>query len=148
MTRDRFRKLVAEALDTIPARFRSHLQNIAIVVEDEPSPALLAEMEIEPPDTLFGLYQGTPLTERGWGYGNTLPDRITIYQQPIEDVSETEDDVVTEVGETLIHEVGHYFGMSEEDIEEIEDNYWERRNGRMDRSPEGDPDPGDGWEDA
>jgi predicted Zn-dependent protease with MMP-like domain len=133
MTRDRFRQLVAEALDTIPRRFRRHLENIAVVVEDRPSADLLAEMEIEPPDTLFGLYQGTPLTERTWGYGNTLPDRITIFQEPIEDVSETEDDVVTEVGETIIHEVGHYFGLSEDEIEEIEDRYWERRSRRPDR---------------
>lgn len=129
MTRERFRRLVAEAVDTIPRRFRRHLKNIAIVVEDEPSPQLLAEMEIEPPDTLFGLYQGVPLTERRWDYGNTLPDRITIFQFPIEDVSETEDDVVTEIGETLIHEVGHFFGLSEDELEEIEERYWRRRTG-------------------
>jgi predicted Zn-dependent protease with MMP-like domain len=129
MTRDRFRQLVSEALDTIPSRFRRHLQNIAIAVEDEPSPALLAEMEIEPPDTLFGLYQGTPLPDRRWDYGNVLPDRIVIFQGPIEEVSETADDVVTEIGETLIHEVGHYFGLSEEEIEDIEDRYWNRRQG-------------------
>jgi predicted Zn-dependent protease with MMP-like domain len=127
MTRERFRQLVSEAIDTIPARFRRHLENIAVVVEDEPSPALLDEMEVEEPDTLFGLYQGTPLTERRWDYGNVLPDRIVLFQGPIEDVSETEDDVVTEIGETLIHEVGHYFGLSEEEIEAIEDRYWDRR---------------------
>jgi predicted Zn-dependent protease with MMP-like domain len=123
----------------------------------QPSLALLAEMEIEPPDTLFGLYQGTPLTERGWGFGNTLPDRITIYQKPIEDVSETEEDVVTEIGETLIHEVGHYFGLSEEEIQDIEDRYWERRNRRLgllgprdddpDSGPDGDEDDEHGEED-
>jgi predicted Zn-dependent protease with MMP-like domain len=128
MTRERFRRLVREAIDSIPTRFSRHLANVAVVVEDEPTPGLLAEMEIDPPDTLFGLYQGTPLTERRWDHGNTLPDRITIYQWPIEDASETEDDVVTEIGETLIHEVGHYFGLSEEEIEDIEDRYWKRRN--------------------
>jgi predicted Zn-dependent protease with MMP-like domain len=133
MTRDRFRHLVSEALDTIPARFRRHLRNIAIVVEDEPSAALLDEMDIAPPDTLFGLYQGTPLTERHWDHGNVLPDRIVIFQGPIEDVSETEDDVVTEIGETLIHEVGHYFGLDEAQIEEIEDRYWNRRQETGDR---------------
>ncbi|HEY3381553.1 MAG TPA: metallopeptidase family protein [Vicinamibacterales bacterium] len=136
MTRERFRELVAEALDTIPRRFRERLRNVAVVVEDEPSPALLAEMEIDPPDTLFGLYQGTPLTERGWDYGNTLPDRITIYQGPIEDVSETDDEVVTEIGETVIHEVGHFFGLSEEEIEDIEERYWQRRTGRGGRDVE------------
>jgi predicted Zn-dependent protease with MMP-like domain len=145
MTRAEFRRLVAEAVDTIPARFRKDLRNIAIVVEDEPSPELLAEMEIEPPDTLFGLYQGIPLTERRWDYGNALPDRITIYQFPIEDVSDTEDDVVTEIGETLIHEVGHYFGLSEEELEEIEERYWRRRTGNTtdDDAPGGDEPGGD-----
>jgi predicted Zn-dependent protease with MMP-like domain len=140
MTPDAFRQLVAEALDTIPRRFRRHLQNIAIVVENRPSRALLAEMEIDPPDTLFGLYQGTPLTERSWGYGNTLPDRITLFQEPIEDVSDSHDDVVTEIGETLIHEVGHYFGLSEEEIEEIEDRYWRRRNPGLGQPGDGETD--------
>ncbi len=133
MKRERFRQLVAEAVDTIPARFRQHLQNIAIVVEDEPPPEVLAEMEIEPPDTLFGLYQGIPLPERRWDHGNTLPDRITIFQRPIEescqDSEYPEDDIVTEVGETLIHEVGHFFGLSEEEIRDIEDRYWHDRTG-------------------
>jgi predicted Zn-dependent protease with MMP-like domain len=137
MTRDRFRHLVSEAFDTIPSRFRRQLRNIAVVVEDEPSPELLAEMEIEPPDTLFGLYQGTPLTERRWDHGNTLPDRITLFQLPIEDVSATEDEVVTEIGETLIHEVGHYFGLSEEELEAIEDRYWHRRQTDGDSADDG-----------
>ena len=130
MKKARFQELVRKAVERIPRRFRRHLQNVAILIEDEPSAALLREMEIDPPDTLFGLYQGTPLTERRWDHGNTLPDRITVYQWPIEDVSETEDDVVTEIGETLIHEVGHYFGLSEEELEAIEDRYWQRRNRR------------------
>jgi predicted Zn-dependent protease with MMP-like domain len=103
------------------------MSNIAIVVEDEPSDELLDEMEIDPPDTLFGLYQGTPLTERGWAFGNALPDRILLFQGPHERESEDEDDLIVSIGETLIHEVGHYFGMSEEEIEEIEENYWHRR---------------------
>ena len=137
MTRERFRQLVSEAIDTIPVRFRRELTNIAIVVEDRPSSEVLEEMEIEPPDTLFGLYQGTPLTERRWDHGNVLPDRIAIYQEPIEDVSDTDDDVVTEIGETLIHEVGHYFGLSEEEIEEIEDRYWHSRGGEGDEDDDG-----------
>ena len=77
-----------------PRRFREAMTNIAIVVEDEPSRELLAEMEIEPPDTLFGLYQGTPLTERRWDYGNALPDRILLFQGPHERDAEDEDDLV------------------------------------------------------
>jgi predicted Zn-dependent protease with MMP-like domain len=81
-------------------------------------------MEIEPPDTLLGLYQGTPLTERHWGYGNTLPDRVLIFQGPHERSADDEDDLVVAIAETLIHEIGHYFGLSEEEIEEIEEKYW------------------------
>jgi predicted Zn-dependent protease with MMP-like domain len=124
MTRTEFRQLVDEALGTIPERFRQAMQNIAIVVEDEPSAEQLASVEIEPPDTLLGLYEGTPLTERQWAHGNTLPDKITLFQNPIEDSSDNEDDLVVCIGETLIHEIGHYFGLSEEEIEEIEEKYW------------------------
>ena len=124
MNRREFEKLVAEATTLIPARFRREMKNLAVVVEDEPSAELLAEMEIEPPDSLYGLYQGTPLTERTWGFGNALPDRITIYQRPIEEDCEDEDEMRAVIGETLIHEVGHYFGLSEEEIEEIEEKYW------------------------
>ena len=93
MTREAFEQLVEEALREIPRRFRREMQNVAIVVEDHPSPELLAEMEVEPGDTLFGLYQGTPLPERSWGYGNTLPDRISIYQGPIEASCEDEEEI-------------------------------------------------------
>jgi predicted Zn-dependent protease with MMP-like domain len=124
MKRELFERLVADALATIPRRFRAAMANLAIVVEDEPSSELLGEMEIEPPDTLLGLYQGVPLTERRWDYGNALPDRILLFQGPLERESEDEDDLIVAIGETLIHEVGHYFGLSEEEIEEIEEKYW------------------------
>jgi predicted Zn-dependent protease with MMP-like domain len=124
MKRPDFEGLVSDALATIPKRFRSAMKNLAIVVEDEPSRDLLQEMEIEPPDTLLGLYQGVPLTERHWGYGNTLPDRILLFQGPLERESSDDDDLVVAIGETLIHEIGHYFGLSEEEIQDIEENYW------------------------
>jgi predicted Zn-dependent protease with MMP-like domain len=124
MNRDAFEALVGEAYGSIPKGFRSRLRNVVIVVETEPDPQLLDEMGLEPPDTLFGLYQGTPLTERGWAFGNQLPDRIVIYQRPIEESCEDEDEVYATIAETLIHEAGHYFGLSEEAIEEIEERYW------------------------
>jgi predicted Zn-dependent protease with MMP-like domain len=124
MTRAAFEQLVAEAVTLIPARFRREMKNLALVVEDEPGAELLEEMEIEPPDSLYGLYQGTPLPERTWGFGNTLPDRITLFQRPIEEDCEDEDEIRIVIGETLIHEVGHYFGLSEEEIEAIEEQYW------------------------
>jgi predicted Zn-dependent protease with MMP-like domain len=125
--REPFEKLVAEALASIPRRFRDAMSNIAIVVEDEPGRELLDEMDVEPGGTLLGLYQGTPLTERGSGYGNVLPDRILLFQGPLERESDDIDDLVVAIGETLIHEIGHYFGLSEEEIEAIEDQYWNDR---------------------
>lgn len=119
-----FERLVAEALNDIPESFRAAMHNIAIIVEDEPSRALLREMEIESPDTLFGLYQGTPLPDRGTSFGNTLPDRILLFQGPHEREAEDHEDLIVSIAETLIHEVGHYFGMSEEEIQAIEERYW------------------------
>jgi predicted Zn-dependent protease with MMP-like domain len=137
MNRDDFLQLVNEALSTIPERFRDAMQNIAIVVEDVPTVEQLSEVGIEPPDTLLGLYEGTPLTERQWSDGNRLPDKITLFQGPIEEASADEDDLVVAIGETLIHEIGHYFGLSEEEIEEIEQNYW---NNETDEEPALEPD--------
>ena len=127
MQREKFESLVGDALASIPREFRDAMKNIAIVVEDEPSRELLREMGIRPPDTLLGLYSGTPLTERGWDYGNRLPDRIQLFQGPHERQAEDREDLVVAIGETLIHEIGHYFGMSEEQIEAIEEQYWNDR---------------------
>lgn len=127
MTRDEFDALVEEALATIPERFRDALKNVAIVVEDEPTDEQLDSVDdgsMEEGDTLLGLYEGTPLTERQWDDGNRLPDKVTLFQGPIEDASEDNDDVVVAIGETLIHEIGHYFGLSEDEIQEIEEKYW------------------------
>ena len=124
MTREEFERLVADALDTIPRRFREAVRNVAVVVEDAPGPELLDDMGIDPPDTLFGLYEGVPLPERDWTHGNALPDRVTLFQRPIEEASQNDNEVVVTIGETVIHEFGHYFGLSEEEIEEIEERYW------------------------
>ena len=133
MTREDFRELVEDAIDTIPLRFAREVRNLAIVIESEASDELLDEMEIDDEGELLGLYQGTPLNERGWGYGNQLPDKITLFQDTIEDECDGNDDeIVIAIGETLIHELGHYFGMSEDEIMDIEERYWR-----------GEPDPAD-----
>ena len=120
MRRKRFEQLVAEALCDIPKFLRDEMENVALVVEDEPSAELLEEMGIEPPDTLYGLYQGTPLAEREWAYGNTLPDRITIYQQPIVEDCEDDDDIIDCIAETVVHEFAHHFGWDEDHMDEVE----------------------------
>jgi predicted Zn-dependent protease with MMP-like domain len=138
MTREQFRALVEEAIDTIPRRFAREVRNLAIVIEDEPSPDVLEDLDMDEGDLLLGLYQGTPLNERGWGYGNQLPDRITLFQDHIEDDCEgDEDEIVIAIGETLIHELGHYFGMTEAEIMEVEERYWRGEPDPQDAKDEG-----------
>ena len=124
MTRARFERLVADALETMPQSFRQAVRNVVVIVEDAPAPELLDDVGIDPPDTLFGLYEGVPLPERDWTHGNALPDRITLFQKPIEAASQHDHEIVVVIGETVIHEFGHYFGLGEEEIEEIEERYW------------------------
>ena len=124
MTRERFERLVTAALETMPRRFRQAIRNMAVIVEDAPAPELLDDLGVDPPDTLFGLYEGVPLPERDWGHGNALPDRITLFQRPIEEASQNDNEIAVTIGETVIHEFGHYFGLSEEEIEKIEERYW------------------------
>ena len=121
---ERFHELVEAAIASLPRRFRDAMVNMAIVVEDEPTPAQLEEVDVEPPDTIYGLYEGIPLPEREWAHGNVMPDKITLFRLPILEDSLDEDDVVVGIGETLIHEVGHYFGLSEDEIMDIEEKYW------------------------
>ena len=132
MTRDEFAALIEEALSIIPEKFREAMRNIAIIVEEYPPADLLEEMEIEAPDTLYGLYLGTPITERQSDDGNREPDQIVLYQGPHEEDALNEDDLVAMVAETLIHEIGHYFGMSEEEIQEVEEHFWAEQDGDRD----------------
>ena len=105
MPPERFDELVSEALDEIPPELTAVMDNVVVLVEDEP-PA-------DDPD-LLGLYEGTPLTERDWAYGGNLPDRITIYRGPTLRMCEDEDEVVDEVHITVVHEVAHHFGIDDE----------------------------------
>jgi predicted Zn-dependent protease with MMP-like domain len=121
MTRAKFEALVARAMRGLPRNFRDKIKNIAVVVEDWADAETLAEMGIEPPDTLYGLYRGIDLTRRDASYGNVLPDVITIYQGPIEEDAVDEDDMTEIVRETVIHELGHYFGLDDDTMHQIED---------------------------
>jgi predicted Zn-dependent protease with MMP-like domain len=120
VTRRRFEALVERALRRLPRRFRERLANIAVVVEDWADAETLAEMGIEPPDTLYGLYRGVDLTHRDTSYGNVLPDVITIYQGPIEEDAADEAEMAEIVRDTVVHELGHFFGLDDETMHHYE----------------------------
>ena len=113
----RFRELVGEALDGLPPEFGELLDNVAVVVEDEPSEEELHELGMDPRggEELLGLYQGTPLDARGFDYGG-LPDRVVIYRGPILRIASTRREVIEQVQETVLHELGHHFGLEEDDL--------------------------------
>ncbi|MFN8643674.1 MAG: metallopeptidase family protein [Candidatus Binatia bacterium] len=118
MDRARFQALVIEAIDEIPEPFRAHLENVAVVVEDEPGPALLREMGLDPRrDTIYGLYDGVPVSERGFDDAPLLPDRIVVYYRPLVRDFRTPGAIRREIRTTIIHEVGHVFGLDDDEIE-------------------------------
>ena len=121
MTRAEFEKLVSSALRKLPRPFREKMANIAVVVEDWADEETLREMGIEPPDTLYGLYRGVDLTHRDAFYGNVLPDTIHIYQGPIEEDCRDQEDMADLVRDVVSHEVGHYFGLDDDTMEDIEE---------------------------
>jgi predicted Zn-dependent protease with MMP-like domain len=121
MTRREFEALVERALRRLPRPFRDKLANIAVVVEDWADDETLADMGIEPPDTLYGLYRGVDLPRRDSAYGNVLPDTITIYQGPIEEDCGDPVEMADLVRDTVIHEIGHYFGLDDETMHRIEE---------------------------
>jgi predicted Zn-dependent protease with MMP-like domain len=99
------------------------MANIAVVVEDWADDETLAEMGIEPPDTLYGLYRGIDITRRDSGYANMLPDTIQIYQGPIEEDCVDAAEMADLVRDVVIHEVGHYFGLDDDTMEQIEEDH-------------------------
>ncbi len=112
----RFEALLTRALDTLPPAFAELIDNVAVVVEEEPSPEEMRLVGLDPDeDDLLGLYHGVPLDERGSGY-SALPDRVVIYRLPILWICDTEAEVVREVRDTLVHELGHHFGLADEDM--------------------------------
>lgn len=120
LPRDEFEKLVLKALEELPKWFRDRLENVVVVVEDEPSQDVLRNLGMKYPQNLLGLYQGVPLRHRGIRYGNVLPDRIVIYQRPIEGLARSRPEVLQRIRQTVRHEIGHFFGLGESDLREIE----------------------------
>jgi predicted Zn-dependent protease with MMP-like domain len=120
LTRKEFEEVVISALRGLPKFFKKKMKNVDVVVEDRASRDLLSELGLRSPSELLGLYQGIPLDRRGFYYGNVLPDKITLFQTPIESMCRTKEDVEEKVKEVVIHEVGHYFGLDDERLRELE----------------------------
>jgi len=115
-----FRKEVARVIDRLPRRFREQLHNIEFVVEDRPSNELLRAEGLDPRhDTLYGIYQGVPLPDRSSLDPPLLPDKITIFVEPLQEDFPDLDELREEIRLTVLHEIAHYFGMDEEDIEDL-----------------------------
>ncbi|MCP4249971.1 MAG: metallopeptidase family protein [bacterium] len=114
-----FHRLVAEALEDVPGQFRPYLDGLAIDVEPQPSARTLRRAGIDDPHDLLGLYEGTPLTERSVEEPVSLPERIVIYQNNVQRHCRTRREIVDEIRITVLHEIGHHFGLDEEDLERL-----------------------------
>lgn len=119
LSRRKFEALVLEALEGIPEPIRERMQNVDVVIEDWPEEDQLTELGMQPDELLFGLYEGTPLTERGISEHSLLPDKITIFQGPLEDAYEWDDEIKEEIRKTVVHEVAHHLGIDEERLAEL-----------------------------
>lgn len=119
MERRRFLRLVRQALAELPSPYCDWLANVDVVVERRPRTHHLGAAGLRSGETLFGLYEGVPLTERTSNYGLVLPDKITIFQEPLEREFSDDAELVEEVRHTVLHELAHHFGMSDEELERL-----------------------------
>jgi len=127
MERDKFEALVARAISNLPAEFRRRLENVDIVVEDWPAAGQLKQAKHSRRTELLGLYQGVPQTRRGLRYGLVLPDKISIFQKPIEAQCRSDDEIEARVEEVVRHEIAHHFGLDEQTLRDIENRKRRRR---------------------
>lgn len=119
VSKRRFGELVEQALGTLPPQFAEFLEEVPVEVRDQPTAAQLKKLGLGPRDLLLGLYQGRPRTERSVEDSGRMPDVIYIFQEPIERVSGSEQELVEQVRKTVLHEIGHHFGLDEEDLDEL-----------------------------
>ena len=119
MDRDKFEELVKQGIDIIPKRFLEKLDNVDIVIEDKPTEVQKKKIKIRDDVRIFGLYEGIPQTKRGY-YSGVLPDKITIFQKPIEEAAFNEEHIKEIVKNTVWHEIAHHFGMDEERVRKVE----------------------------
>ncbi len=116
MRRREFERLVAQALENLPEVFKERLEDVAVIIEDWPSQDLLDDLGMAEDETLMGYYEGTPLTDFGRDYSMRMPDRIYVFKGPIEEACDTPAQVEEEIRKTVMHEVGHFFGLSEDEV--------------------------------
>jgi predicted Zn-dependent protease with MMP-like domain len=120
MERQNFEELVIKAIEELPDEFKSKLENVDVVIEDWPSAAQLKRMGLRHPAQLLGLYEGIPQTKRGQGYNLVLPDKITIFQKPVEAQRHSKREIEQEIGEVVRHEIAHHFGIGDDTLRKIE----------------------------
>ena len=120
MDREKFEWLVAKAVDGLPDEFHARLENVDVVVEERPTSGQVKEAGLKRDETLLGLYQGVPLTRRGAHYGMVVPDKITIFQKPIEAMCRHDSEIVAEVQRVVRHEIAHHFGIGDARLKQLE----------------------------
>lgn len=119
MDTTRFEQLVAQAIESLPDEFMERLENVDIVIADKPSASQLKHSYLPENETLLGLYEGVPLTERTSGYGFVVPDKITIFQKPIETSFKNDARIIKEIRRVVLHEIAHHFGIDDARLEEL-----------------------------
>jgi len=127
MEREKFEAFVAMAIDNLPPEFQRKLENVDIVVEDWPTPRQLRQAKLSHPTQLLGLYQGVPQTRRGRGYGLVLPDKISIFQKPIEAQCRFGNEIGAKIEEVVRHEIAHHFGLDDKILRKIESEKYGRK---------------------
>lgn len=127
MNREKFEELVARAVETLPEEFIDRLENVVVMVADYPTRSQLLKTGTKPGNTILGLYEGIPLSRRGSHYNLTPPDRITIFQKPIEYICRNEEEITIEIQKVVQHEIAHHFGISDARLIQIEEEKSGRR---------------------
>jgi predicted Zn-dependent protease with MMP-like domain len=120
---EQFAQIIAQAMDELPDKYIRALDNVAVVYQDNPSPEQRQQMKLRQNQTLFGLYQGIPQTSRGAGYNLVLPDKITIFKNPLVTASRDMQELKDHVKHTLWHEIAHHYGLDHDRIHELEDKH-------------------------
>ncbi len=126
MDREKFETLVVGAIDNLPLEFHNKLENVDVIVEDWPTSRQLKKVKVSHPSQLLGLYEGVPQTRRGGRYGMVLPDKISIFQKPIEGLCHSNDEICVKITEVVCHEIAHHFGTGERTLRRIEDNRYRK----------------------